>query len=100
MVSKASELLPEPLTPVKTVSRPRGRSRFRPCRLCVRAPRTRIGWAATGMGFSLTAGQRAGKLGLAARLPCETVPPQRGDREARPELGLPIWFTKRALPGK
>src|ERR1700677_2411707 len=42
MVSKASELLPEPLGPVKTVKRSRGTSTSMFCRLCVRAPRTRI----------------------------------------------------------
>src|SRR5918996_1163074 len=39
MVSKASEDLPDPLTPVKTISCPAGRVRSTFLRLCVRAPR-------------------------------------------------------------
>ena len=39
MVSKASELLPEPDTPLTTVSLPWGISQERFFRLCVRAPR-------------------------------------------------------------
>ena len=39
MVSKASELLPEPDTPLITVSFPWGISQERFFRLCVRAPR-------------------------------------------------------------
>src|SRR5512138_827123 len=42
MVSKASEDLPEPDTPVITTSRSRGISRSIDCRLCSRAPRMRI----------------------------------------------------------
>src|SRR5690348_247678 len=42
MVSKASEDLPEPDSPVITISRSRGSSRSRFLRLCVRAPRMRI----------------------------------------------------------
>src|SRR5436190_16112168 len=42
MVSKASELLPEPDSPVITISRSRGRSRSMFLRLWVRAPRMRI----------------------------------------------------------
>src|SRR5204863_7828864 len=42
IVSKASELLPDPLGPVMTVSRSRGMSTDKPCRLCVRAPRILI----------------------------------------------------------
>src|SRR3954465_15079676 len=45
-VSNASELLPEPLTPVITTSWLRGMSTSTFCRLCVRAPRT---WMASGM---------------------------------------------------
>src|SRR5438309_1475551 len=89
MVSKARLLLPEPLTPVSTVSRPRGRSRLKPCRLCVRAPRTRMTSGGGAMQFSLTGGGGAGKLASAAREPRENVPPRRGDREARPDLVLP-----------
>src|SRR4249919_252749 len=42
MVSKASELLPEPDSPVITISRLRGRSRSMFFRLWVRAPRMRM----------------------------------------------------------
>src|SRR5688500_1395539 len=42
MVSKASELLPDPDSPVITISRLRGRSRSMFFRLWVRAPRMRI----------------------------------------------------------
>src|SRR5262245_37384707 len=42
MVSKASELLPEPETPVTTVSAPWGMRARTPFRLCVRAPSTTI----------------------------------------------------------
>src|SRR5262245_55383037 len=38
-----------------TVSRPRGKSRFTLCRLCVRAPRTRIQPLPGGVANSLTA---------------------------------------------
>ena len=41
-VSNASELLPEPESPVTTVSRPRGSSTLTFFRLCVRAPRILI----------------------------------------------------------
>ena len=40
MVSKASDDLPEPDTPVTTVIAPRGRSTSMPLRLCSLAPRT------------------------------------------------------------
>src|SRR5689334_12807040 len=40
MVSKASDDLPEPLGPVTTTSRSRGRLTVMFCRLCWRAPRT------------------------------------------------------------
>src|SRR5690606_18552658 len=43
MVSKASEDLPEPLTPVMTMSRLAGSVTSMFLRLCVRAPRTTIG---------------------------------------------------------
>ena len=42
MVSKASELLPLPETPVITTRRSRGMSMSTPFRLCSRAPRTRM----------------------------------------------------------
>ncbi len=42
MVSKAREDFPEPLTPVTTMSSPRGRRRFSPLRLFWRAPFTRM----------------------------------------------------------
>ncbi len=42
MVSKASEDFPDPLTPVKAISLPLGRSRSRSRRLCWRAPRMRM----------------------------------------------------------
>src|SRR5258708_38094760 len=42
MVSKASDDLPEPESPVKTTRRPRGISRVTSLRLCSRAPRTTI----------------------------------------------------------
>ena len=42
MVSKTSDDLPEPETPVKTVSRRLGMSRSTPWRLLARAPRTRM----------------------------------------------------------
>src|ERR1700722_3803184 len=42
MGSKASELLPEPESPVKTTSSSRGRSRSMFLRLCSRAPRMEI----------------------------------------------------------
>src|SRR5690606_5408822 len=42
MVSKASELFPEPDRPVMTTSFSRGMSRSTPLRLCSRAPRTRM----------------------------------------------------------
>src|SRR4051812_14668032 len=42
MVSKASELFPEPLGPVTTMTDLRGRSRSRFLRLCCRAPRITI----------------------------------------------------------
>ena len=38
MVSKASDDLPDPLTPVTTISLPAGRVRSTFLRLCVRAP--------------------------------------------------------------
>src|SRR6476620_8926050 len=40
MVSKARDDLPDPLTPVMTMSLPVGRERVTFLRLCVRAPRT------------------------------------------------------------
>src|SRR6202034_2755222 len=40
MVSKAREGFPQPDSPVKTISRSRGRSRETSWRLCSRAPRT------------------------------------------------------------
>ncbi len=40
MVSKASDDLPDPLTPVMTMSWPTGSERLTFFRLCVRAPRT------------------------------------------------------------
>ena len=40
MVSKASDDFPDPDGPVNTISRPRGRSRSTPFRLCCRAPRS------------------------------------------------------------
>ena len=42
IVSKASELFPDPLTPVRTTSRSRGMSRSTSRRLCTRAPRIAI----------------------------------------------------------
>ena len=49
MVPNASELLPEPDTPVNTVRRRLGMSTSMPVRLFSRAPRTRIvSWASAG----------------------------------------------------
>src|SRR5581483_6243627 len=48
----ASELFPEPLTPVKTINLFRGRSRLTLRRLCSRAPRTRIWWLSITRGRS------------------------------------------------
>src|SRR5262245_27321894 len=41
-MSNASEDLPDPDTPVTTVSRPTGMSTSKPCKLCSRAPTIRI----------------------------------------------------------
>src|SRR3954452_13996981 len=51
MVSKASEDLPEPLSPVMTVRVSRGMSTSTFLRLCSRAPRTEI-WVSIGLGRS------------------------------------------------
>src|SRR3954466_15833847 len=48
MVSKASDDLPEPDSPVKTMSESRGRSIETSLRLCSRAPRM-ISWSATAL---------------------------------------------------
>ncbi len=54
MVSKASELLPLPETPVMTTRQSRGMSMSTPLRLCSRAPRTRMhragAWAGPAAG--------------------------------------------------
>ena len=50
IVSNASELLPEPETPVITTSLSRGISTERFLRLCSRAPRTRIDFSGVAMG--------------------------------------------------
>src|SRR5688500_3054402 len=49
MVSKASEDLPDPDSPVITVSVSRGMSTSTPLRLCSRAPRTLI-WVSINLG--------------------------------------------------
>src|SRR5882757_6228739 len=57
MVSKASDDLPDPLTPVTMISVPTGSVRSMFLRLCVRAPRTTMFWAsaapATGISDML-----------------------------------------------
>src|SRR5882762_3864512 len=53
MVSKASDDLPEPLTPVTITSLPSGRVRSMFFRLCVRAPRT-TRWAGSPTGVVAT----------------------------------------------
>src|SRR3546814_1542700 len=63
MVSKASEDLPDPDSPVITISRSRGSSRSMFLRLCVRAPRMRMvsiamGELASGLRWGLAAGMR------------------------------------------
>src|SRR6266568_4131283 len=61
MVSKASDDLPDPLTPVTMISFPTGSVRSIPFRLCVRAPRTtRFASPLTGAAFVSTMGVPAG----------------------------------------
>ena len=69
MVSKASEDLPEPESPVKTISASRGSSTWTSRRLCSRAPRT-IRRSATGL-WSL-------------RLGGEGLPDERSDPHRQP----------------
>src|SRR5438309_638389 len=67
MVSKASELLPEPESPVMTTSRSRGIVTSMFLRLCSRAPRTMI--ASSGTLFSELRGEFGQKsiLGYAGK---------------------------------
>src|SRR5256885_1003617 len=51
MVSIASDVLPEPLMPQQTVIWSRGTSTSIPCRLCSRAPRTRMARLAAAVPF-------------------------------------------------
>ena len=59
-MSSTSELLPEPLTPVTTVTTPSGKATSRSLRLCCRAPRT------TSAGRRRPAGRRLVGTGIAA----------------------------------
>src|SRR4026209_2192494 len=54
MVSKASDDLPDPLTPVTMISLPVGSVTSMFLRLCVRAPRTTSGAASTTLGAAVS----------------------------------------------
>src|SRR5437763_3444877 len=77
-----------------TVSRPRGRSRFKPCRLCVRAPRMWIAAAGWTMRFSLTGPAAVGKLAWPPGCPARPCPLAGAAGPADP-----IWLTLRPRPG-
>src|ERR671919_468424 len=65
MVSKASDDLPEPDSPVKTISRSRGSSRLTLRRLCSRAPRMTSESAIGGAAYPAEKSFRGGLVGAA-----------------------------------
>src|SRR3954466_3811038 len=82
MVSKASDDLPEPDSPVITTSLWRGMSTSTFLRLCTRAPRTEIhSWAINEDWGALTRTQALWQSTIVARR-C---------RKAQPELGIRDW---------
>src|SRR5262245_40455880 len=74
MVSKTSELFPEPETPVNTVRRRFGISTLRSLRLLTRAPCTRISsWASAACGAAFVLAVRTGAFRRTGRFWAEVI---------------------------
>src|SRR5207249_3318888 len=82
MVSKASEDLPEPESPVKTTSWSRGISRSTPLRLCSRAPRIAITRRSLAWAAARGSGRRARDLSSRSFIGCALLAFPRGRHRA------------------